>query len=151
FEIYSVGVSAAMAVQEKVAKTKHIEQAPATICKTETAIKTSAIEVSPILQLPSPPKAPGPKALLLQRAFGVFSSSVPTSSVPMMAPAPVSENPTLLAFRAVSSIKIAIRDAYQAGDVIDIVIRAGAVPSGGVRFLLQDEAAIERVLLEEAV
>jgi uncharacterized protein YggE len=146
FEIHSVGVSAAIAVQENVAKTKHIEQALAPIGKAETAIKTGAIEVTPILQLPNPPIAPGPNALLLQSAFGIFSSSVP-----MMAPPSLSENPIVLAFRAMSSLKVAIRDAHQAGEVIDIAIRAGAVPSGSVRFLLQDEVAIERVLLEEAV
>ena len=69
----------------------------------------------------------------------------------MMPSASVFENPNPITFRAVSSIKIAIRDINRAGEVMDIAIRAGAVPSGSIRFLLQDEAAIERTLLEEAV
>ena len=63
----------------------------------------------------------------------------------------VFENSNLFAFRVVSSLKIAIRDANRAGEVMDVAIRAGAVPSGSIRFLLRDEAAIERALLEEAV
>src|SRR5690349_1427724 len=55
FEIHTVGVSAAMAVQENIAKTKHIGQALAPITKTETDIRTGTIEVTPILQLPNPP------------------------------------------------------------------------------------------------
>src|SRR5215472_19002975 len=66
FEIHRVGVSAAMAVQENVAKTKHIGQALAPIAKAETDIKTGTIEVMPILQLPNPPLGPGPNPLLLQ-------------------------------------------------------------------------------------
>jgi uncharacterized protein YggE len=146
FEIHSVGVSAAMAVQENVAKAKYIGQALAPIGKAETDIKTGAIEVLPILHLPNSPLAPGPNPLLLQSAFGASGSSVP-----MMPSTSVFENPNLIAFRAVSSIKIAIRDVNRAGEMIDLAIRAGAVPSGSVRYLLQDEGAIERTLLEEAV
>jgi uncharacterized protein YggE len=146
FEIHTVGVTAAMAVQENVAKSKHIGQVLAPIGKAETEIKAGAIEVLPILQLPNPPLSLGPNPLLLQSAFGASGSSLP-----MMPPTPVFENPNLIAFRAVSSIKIAIRDVNRAGEIIDIAIRAGAIPSGSVRFLLQDEAAIERTILEEAV
>jgi len=146
FEIHAVGVSAAMAVQENVAKAKHIGQSLAPLGKAETDIKAGAIEVLPILQLPSPPLALGPNPLLLQSAFGASSSSLP-----MMPSTSVFENPNPITFRAVSSIKIAIRDVNRAGEVMDVAIRAGAVPSGSVRFLLQDEAAIERALLEEAV
>src|SRR5262249_5567574 len=63
----------------------------------------------------------------------------------------VSETPNLIGYRAVSSVKIAVRDANRAGEVVDIVTRTGAIPSGSVRFLLQDEAVIERTVLEEAV
>src|SRR5215467_13313611 len=69
FEIHTVGVSAAMAVQENVAKTKHIGQALAPITKAESDIKTGAIEVMPTLQLPNPPLGSGPNPLLLQSAF----------------------------------------------------------------------------------
>jgi uncharacterized protein YggE len=146
FEIHTVGVSAAMAVQENVAKTKHIGQALALIAVVETDIKTGATEVMPVLQLPNPPLALGPNPLLLQSAFGPSGSSLAT--IPSTS---VFENSNLFAFRVVSSLKIAIRDANRAGEVIDVAIRAGAVPSGSIRFLLQDEAAIERTLLEEAV
>src|SRR5262249_38883329 len=71
--------------------------------------------------------------------------------LPMIPTTPVFENSSLFAFRVVSSLKITIRDATRAGEVIDVAIRAGAVPSGSIRFLLRDEAAIERTLLEEAV
>jgi len=147
FEIHTVGVSAAMAVQENVAKTKHIGQALAPFAKAETDIKTGAIEVMPMLQLPNPPPlGPGPNPLLLQSAFGPSGSSLA-----MIPPTSVFENSNLFAFRVVSSLKIAIHDANRAGEVIDAAIRAGAVPSGSIRFLLRDEAAIERALLEEAV
>jgi uncharacterized protein YggE len=146
FEIHTVGVSAAMAVQENVAKTKHIAQALAVIGAADTDIKIGATEVMPILQLPNPPLMPGPNPLLLQSAFGPSGSSLAT--IPS---ASVFENSNLFAFRVVSSLKIAIRDANRAGEVIDGAIRAGAVPSGSIRFLLRDEAAIERALLEEAV
>lgn len=146
FEIHTVGVSAAMAFQENVAKTKHIGQALAPIAKAETDIKTGAIEVMPILQLPNPPLGPGPNPLLLQSALGPSGSSLA-----MIPPTSLFENSNLFAFRVVSSLKIAIHDANRAGEVIDVAIRAGAVPSGSIRFLLQDEAAIERTLLEEAI
>jgi uncharacterized protein YggE len=146
FEIHTVGVSAAMAVQENVAKTKHVGQALAPIAKAETDIKTGTIEVMPILQLPNPPLGPGPNPLLLQSALGPSGPSLP-----MIPSTSVFENSNLFAFRVVSSLKIAIRDASRAGEVMDAAIRAGAVPSGDIRFLLRDEAAIERTLLEEAV
>jgi len=72
FEIHTVGVSAAMAVQENVAKTKQIGQALALIAVAEADIKTGATEVMPILQLPNPPLAPVPNPLLLQSAYGPF-------------------------------------------------------------------------------
>jgi uncharacterized protein YggE len=146
FEIHTVGASAAMTVQENVAKTKHIAQALAVIGAAETDIKIGATEVMPILQLPNPPLIPGPNPLLLQSAFGPSGpglAAIPSPSV--------FENSNLFAFRVVSALKIAIRDANRAGEVIDCAIRAGAVPSGSIRFLLRDEAAIERALLEEAV
>ena len=146
FEIHTVGVSAAMAVQENAAKTKHIGQALALIAVAETDIKTGATEVMPVLQLPNPPLAPGFNPLLLQSAFGPSGSSLAT--IPSTS---VFENSNLFAFQVVSSLKIAVRDASRAGEVIDVAIRAGAIPSGSVRFLLRDEAAIERTLLEEAV
>jgi uncharacterized protein YggE len=146
FEIHTVGVSAAMAVQENVVKTKHIGQALALVAVAETDIKIGATEVIPILQLPNPPLAPGPNPLLLQSAFGPSGSSLAT--IPST---PVFENSNLFAFQVVSSLKIAVRDASRAGEVIDVAIRAGAVPTGSVRFLLRDETAIERTLLEEAV
>src|SRR5215813_11782970 len=48
FEIHTLGVSAALAVQENVAKAKHIGQALAPMGKAETDIKTGTIEVMPI-------------------------------------------------------------------------------------------------------
>jgi uncharacterized protein YggE len=144
FEIHSVGVSAALALQENCAKAKHIEQALATIGKAEADLRAGSVEVIPLLQLPNPPLTIMPNPLLLHSAFATSGANAP------MMPS-VSENPNLIGYRAVSSVKIAVRDTNRAGEVIDIVTRAGAIPSGSVRYLLQDEAAIERTLLEEAV
>jgi len=144
FEIHSVGITAAMAVQENVAKAKHIGQALGTIGKSETELKNGNVDVMPILQLPNPPLSMMPNPLQLQSAFVTGSANV--AAMPTLP-----ESPNLIGYRAVSSIKIALRDANRAGEVVDIVTRAGAITNGSVRLLLQDEAAIERNLLEEAV
>ena len=143
FEIHSVGLSAAIAVQENAAKARHIGQALASLGNGEADVKNGGIEVTPILQLPNPPLAmlPNP-ALLLQNAFTM-------AGLPPM-PA-VSENANLIGYQAVGSIKVAVRNVNRAGEIVDIVTRAGAIPSGHIRFLLQDEATLERTLLEEAV
>jgi uncharacterized protein YggE len=144
FELHATGLSAALALQENAAKAKHIAQALAAIGNAETEVKTGGVEVTPILQLPNPPLTVIPNPLLLQGAFGSPGANTP------MVPA-ISENPNLIGYRAVGSIKVAIRDVDRAGEVVDIVTRAGAIPSGGVRFLMEDEASIERTLLQEAV
>lgn len=104
-----------------------------------------SVEVMPILQLPNAPPAILNPLLL----HGAFSTSGPNAPVPM-APA-VSDNPNLIGYRAVSSVKVAVRNVNRAGEVIDILTRAGAVSTGSIRYLLQDEATLERTLLEEAV
>ena len=144
FDIHSVGLSAAIALQENAAKAKHIGQALASLGDGQTDVKAGGVEVLPILQLPNPSAMMMPNAPLLAAAFG------PQSATATMMPS-VSENPNLIGYRAVSSIKVAVRDVHRAGDVVDIVIRAGAIPNGSIRFLLQDEAKLERTLLEEAV
>jgi uncharacterized protein len=138
FELHSVGLSAAIALQENAAKATHIGQAVATIGNAQTDVKTGGVEVLPILQLPNPPLP------FLPAAFGVPGANAP------MVPA-LSENPNLIGYRAVSSIKVAVRDVNRVGDIVEIVTRAGAVPTGSMRFLLQDEATVENTLLEEAV
>jgi uncharacterized protein YggE len=144
FEIHSVGVSAAMALQDNAAKAKHIAQALATFGEGETDVKTGGVEVTPILQLPNPPLTMMPNPLLLQSAFVAAGANAP------MIP-PGSESPNLIGYRAVGSVKVAVRNVHRAGEIVDIAMSAGAIPSGSVRFLLQNEAAIERTLLEEAV
>ena len=144
FEIHSVGLTAAIALQENAVKATQIGQALAAIGNALTDMKTGGIEVLPILQMPNPPFSMAPSPLLLGPAFGVLNSSAP------VLPA-VAENPGLVGFRAVTSIKVVVRDFNRVGEAVDIAIRSGAIPNGNIRFLLQDEARIERTLLEEAV
>jgi len=145
FDIHSVGLSAANALQENTARAKHIGQALASIGNVETDVKTGGVEVSPILQLPNPPPMMMPhNAPLLAAAFGGSGTNAP------LIPA-VSESPNLIGYRAVSSIKVSVRDVNRVGEVVDTVIKTGAIPNGSIRFLLQDEAALQRTLLEEAV
>jgi len=145
FEIQSIALSAAIALQENAAKAQHIGQAFAAIGNTETDITTGGVEVVPILQLPNAPLAM-PNPLLLHVAFPTPGANAPMPMVPA-----VSENLNLIGYRAVSSIKVAVRNVSRAGEVVDILTRAGAIPTGSIRYLLQDEATLERTLLEEAV
>ena len=140
FDIHSVGLSAAIALQENAAKTKHIEQTLTSIGK-EMEVKTGEVEVWPLLQLPNPPPTMMP---LLPAPFGLSGPNL------SMVPA-VSENPGLLGYRAVNSLKVAVRDVDRVGEVVDIVTREGAFPNGSIRFFLQDETTLERTLLEKAV
>lgn len=144
FEIHSVGLTAAIALQENAVKATQIGQALAAIGNALTDMKTGGIEVLPILQLPNPPSPMAASPLLLRAAFGVLSSSAPVMPA-------VAENPGLVGFRAVTSIKVVVRDFNRVGEAVDIAIRSGAIPNGNIRFLLQDEATLERTLLEEAV
>jgi uncharacterized protein len=145
FDIHSVGLSAAIALQENAAKAKHIGQALATIGSSEVELTTGGVEVVPILQLPNPSLTMTSNPLmLLQSAFAASGPNVP------MVP-PISENPNLIGYRAVSSIKVAVRNVSRAGEVVDTVSRAGAIPNGSIRYLLRDEETFERTLLEEAV
>ena len=108
-------------------------------------VTTGGVEVVPILQLPNPSLMMTSNPLmLLQSAFATSGPNVP------MVP-PVSENPNLIGYRAVSSIKVAVRNVSRAGEVVDIVSRAGAIPNGSIRYLLRDEETLERTLLEEAI
>jgi len=143
FDIHSVGLSAAIALQENAAKVNHIGQALSAIGKTETDITTGGVEVVPILQLPNP-SLTMPSPFLLQSAFATSSAGVPM-------PVAASENPSLVGYRAVNSIKVVVRNVSRAGEVVDIVTRAGAIPNGSIRYLLQDEETLERTLLEKAV
>jgi uncharacterized protein YggE len=143
FEIHSVGLTAAIALQESATKATHVGQALSAMGNTLTDVKTGGIEVLPILQLPNPSPTM-PPTLLLPAAFGLLGSSAPALPA-------VSENPSSIGYRAVTSIKVVVRDLHRAGEVVDIAIRAGAIPNGNIRFLLQDEAALEHTLLEEAV
>ena len=138
FELHSFGLSAAIALQENAAKANQIGLAVATIGTARADVKTGGVEVLPVLQLPNPPLP------LLHAAFGALGTNAP------MVPA-LSENPNLIGYRAVSSIKVAVRDVNRVGDIVDLLTRAGAIPTGSMRFLLQDEATVERTLLEEAV
>jgi uncharacterized protein YggE len=144
FEIHSVGLTAAIALQENAAKAAQIGQALAAIGNALTDMKTGGIEVLPILQLPNPPSPMAPSPFLLRAAFGVLSPSAPVMPA-------VTENPSLVGYRAVTSIKVVVRDVNHVGEAVDIAIMSGAIPNGNIRFLLQDEAALERTLLEEAV
>jgi uncharacterized protein YggE len=144
FDIHSVGLSAAIALQENAAKATHIAQALAALGKTETDITTGGVEVVPILQLPNP-------SLTMPNPF-LLHGAVATSGASAMPVAPaVSENPSLVGYRAVSSIKVVVRNVSRAGEIVDIVTRAGATPNGSIRYLLQDEETLERTLLERAV
>jgi uncharacterized protein YggE len=145
FDLHSLGLSAAIALQENAAKTKHIGQALSAIGIAETDITTGGVEVVPILQLPNPPLT----LLNPLLPHGTFSASGTNAPMPMV-PA-VSENPYLVGYRANTSIKVAMRNVNRAGEVVDIVTRAGAIPNGSFRYLLQDEEMLERTLLEEAV
>jgi uncharacterized protein YggE len=145
FEIHSVALNAAMALQENATKANNIGQALAALGNAETNITTGGIEVLPILQLPNAPLAM-PNPFMLQ---GAFLTSGANAATPMV-PAP-SENLNLIGYRAVGSIKVAVRNLSRAGEVVDILARAGAIPTGSIRYLLQDEATLERNLLEEAV
>lgn len=145
FEIHSVALNAATALQENATKARQIGQALGATDNAEAQITTGAVEVMPILQLPNAPPAILNPLLL----HGAFSTSAPNAPVPMV-PA-VSDNPNLIGYRAVSSVKVAVRNVNRAGEVIDILTRAGAVSTGSIRYLLQDESTLERTLLEEAV
>jgi uncharacterized protein YggE len=144
FDIHSVGLSAAIALQENAAKARQIGQSLASLGDRQAELKAGGVEVLPILQLPSLPAMMMPNAPLLAAAFGPQGPSAPM--VPL-----ASENPNLIGYRTVSSIKVAVRDVQRVGEVLDIVIRSGAIPNGSIRFRLKDEAALERTLFEEAV
>jgi uncharacterized protein YggE len=137
FEIHSVGLTAAIAFQENAAKATQISQALAAIGNVLADMKAGGIEALPILQLPNPPYPMAPSPLLLGAAFGVLSSSAPVTPA-------VAENPGLVRFRAVTSIKVVVRDLNRVGEAVDIAIRSGAIPNGNTRFLLQDEATLEQ-------
>jgi len=145
FEIHSMGVSAAAALQENAMKAKHIGQTLTATNLGQIEVKNGGIELLPILPLPNPISTMLPGPPLLQAAFGA-----PLSGPPAIPPT-VSENPSLIGYRAVSSIKIRVQDIHRVGEVVDIVTRVGAIPGGSFRFLVHDEATIERTLLEEAV
>jgi len=143
FDIHSAGLSAAIALQENSTKAKYITQALVANGGAETDVTTGAVEVVPLLQLPNPPLAMSSPLML----HGAFST---TGAPPPMMPA-VPENPNLIGYRAVSSMKVVARNVSRAGEVVDIATRAGAVPNGSVRYVLQDEETLERTLLEQAV
>lgn len=142
FEIHSVGLSAVIALQDNASKAKNISLALANIGSAETDVKMGGIEVTPILHLPNPVLPFMPNQILQQSALVGVNPPLMTAGA---------ENPNLIGYRAISSVKVAVRNVNRTGEIVDTVTRAGAIPSGGVRFLLQDEAAIERTLLDEAV
>lgn len=145
FDIHSVGLSAAIALQENATKAKQIGQALESIGSAQAEVTIGGVEVVPILQLPNPSLTMTSNPLMmLQSAFGTSGPNAP------MVPA-ISENPNLIGYRAVSCIKVAVRNVSRTGEVVDIVSRAGAIPNGSIRYLLQDEETLERTLLEEAV
>jgi uncharacterized protein YggE len=144
FEIHSVGLTAAIALQENATKATYVGQALSAMGNAVTDVKTGGIEVLPIQQLPNPSSAMAPNSLLLPAAFGLLGSTAPVVTA-------VSENPSSIGYRAVTSIKVVVRDLNRVGEAVDTAIRAGAIPNGNIRFLLQDEATLERTLLEEAV
>jgi len=144
FDVHSAGLSAAMAFQENATKVVTIAQGLASIFNGQAELKTGGVEVWPILQGPVQQLMPISGPPLLPASL---SAPIPNTAV---MPAPT-DGPMLIGFRASSSIKVAVRDANRVGEAVDIVMRAGAIPNGSFRFLLQDEAALERTLLEEAL
>ena len=143
FDVHSAGLSAAMAFQENAAKVVHIAQALASMGNGQADLKAGGVEVWPILQGP------------IQQLIPINQPLLPSSLSPSVANNAVmsasADGPILIGFRAISSIKVAVRDTSRLGEAVDIVTRTGAIPNGTFRFLLQDEAALERTLLEQAL
>jgi len=144
FDVHSAGLSAAIAFQENAKKVMNITQALASMGNGQADLKAGGVEVWPILQGPIQQVTPVPSQPLLLAGFG--SSITNPAVTPASADAPI-----LIGFRASSSIKVAIREANRLGEAVDIVTRTGAIPNGTFRFLVHDEAALERTLLEQAL
>jgi uncharacterized protein YggE len=144
FDVHAAGMTAAIASQENATRVTYIGQNLTSMGISQSDLRSSGIEVCPILQLANSPLLPMPPAPMLPAGFG--ASNAPAPMMPT-----VFDGPNLIGYRAASSLKVAVRDPNRVGEVVDTVTRGGAIPNGSVRFLLQDETTLERTLLEKAV
>jgi len=142
FDIHAAGFSAALAVQEIATKVNQIGQGLARVADGQVKLQSGGVAVWPLLQPPNPQFMPITTPPLLP-ASGLHTGSI----VSMAAP----DIPQPFGYTAIGSIKIAVQESARLGEIVDTVTAAGAVPNGSIRFLIRDEAALRRTLLEDAV
>ena len=143
FDVHAAACSAALAVQEIAAKITQIEQNLARVADGQVKVQSGGVAVWPLLQPPSPQFMPIAAPPLLP-VPGLHTGSIVSMATPKDVPQP-------FGYSAIGSIKIAVQESARLGEIVDTVTATGAVPNGNIRFLIRDEAALRRTLLEDAV
>jgi len=149
-EIHTAGPGATHAFQENTVKAKQISQAVNTVAPGRNDIQTGGIAVWPI------PPAPLLSILMPGLLPSLTAYNSPAPPLPMMSSMassmmPAMTEPMPMVYEAVSSIKVELRDTNRVGEVVDAVSKVGSNVVVGIRFLAQEEEAVHRSLLEEAV
>ena len=143
FDVHAAAFSAALAVQEIAAKVNQIGQNLARVSDGQVKVQIGGVAVWPLLRPPNPQFMPISAPPLLPVPALHAGSIVPMATTQDM-PQPVG-------YTAIGSIKVAVQESARLGEIVDTVTAAGAVPNGNIRFLVRDEAALRRTLLEDAV
>jgi uncharacterized protein YggE len=142
FDVHAAAFSAALAVQEIAAKVTQIGQSLARVADGQVKMQSGGIAVWPLLQPLNPQFLPTGAQPLLPAA-GLHPGNIVSMATPRDIPQP-------FGYTAIGSIKIAVQESARLGEILDTVTAAGAVPNGSIRFLVRDEGALRRTLLEDA-
>jgi uncharacterized protein len=59
--------------------------------------------------------------------------------------------PPITGYQATNSLSVTVEPVARAGEAIDVAVSAGANVAGGIRFAIQDDAALRRQALDAAV
>jgi uncharacterized protein YggE len=143
FDVNAAAFSAALAVQEIATKVNQIGQSLERVADGQVKVQSGGVAVWPLLAFPNSQFMPITTPALLPAA-GLHMGNITSLATTRDMPQPVG-------YSATGSIKIAVQELARLGEIVDTVTAAGAVPNGSIRFLIRDEAALRRSLLEDAV
>jgi hypothetical protein len=144
FDIHGMGATAAFALQDCAIRMMQIGQALTSTGIAQTDLQAGAMTVRSI-PMPAPTMGLfGGLRPLLNPGSGSFGAMVPFASA-------LPQARQSCGYDVSSSVKVSLRDTARLAEVVDAVMGSGANVLASFRFLLHDEQALRRTLLEEAV
>jgi uncharacterized protein len=137
-EITAGSHTASQALRDHQTKTTQITQAVSTLGVQRADLQTVSLNVFNVY-------APAAQAL----PYGV--PQIPAGSIPGFAtPATLQPDMQFGIYQARSLVRVNVREAARAGEIADVIVKAGAAVAGGLAYHAADEAGARKSALEAA-